>query len=224
MVCQFMTKPTDLHFHLVKRILWYLKGTTECRLHYKRSPEFNLTTYLDFDWAADINTRRSITSFVVYLGLNPISWPSKKQTTVSRSSTEAEYKVLAHSAVDLFWIRSLFKDMHQELTEPPLLQCDNLSALALSSNPVFYSKIKHLDTDYHFVREKVQKGNLVVQYIPTDDQIANVFTKGLHNLVFLKHCTSLGLGISYQSLVSSIALITWCKLSFESSKLSLRGW
>ncbi|TQD96597.1 hypothetical protein C1H46_017758 [Malus baccata] len=70
------------------------------------------------------------------------------------------------------------------------------NALALSSNPVFHSKIKHLDTDYHFVREKVQKGDISVHYIPTDDQVADVFTKGLHSLVFLKHCRFLGLGLS----------------------------
>lgn len=74
MVCQFMTQATDLHFHLVKKILRYLKGTSECGLHYKKSPEFNLTAYSDSDWAMDINTRRSIIGFVVYLGLNPISW------------------------------------------------------------------------------------------------------------------------------------------------------
>ncbi|CAN6705159.1 unnamed protein product [Malus baccata var. baccata] len=149
----------------------------------------------DSDWAADITTRRSITGFVVYLGDNPISWQSKKQSTVSRSSTEAEYKALAHCAADIFWIRSVFKDLHQYISNPPSLYCDNLSTLALSSNPVFHSKIKHLDTDYHFVREKVQKGDLTVHYIPTDDQVADVFTKGLHSPIFLKHCRRLGLGI-----------------------------
>ncbi|KAM0964503.1 hypothetical protein ACFX2C_020548 [Malus domestica] len=113
MVCQFMTSLTDLHMHLVKRILRYLKGTLEYGLHYKKSLDFNLFAYSDSDWATDINTRRSITSFVIYLGDNPISWQFKKQSTVSRSSTEAEYKALAHSAAYLFWIRSLLKYMHQ---------------------------------------------------------------------------------------------------------------
>ena len=102
MVCQFMTQPTDLHFHLVKRILRYLKSTIDCGLHYKKSSEFVLTAYFDSDWVADSNIRMFIIGFVVYLGLNPISWQSKKQTTVSRSSTEAEYKALAHSVADFF--------------------------------------------------------------------------------------------------------------------------
>ncbi|XP_068304241.1 uncharacterized protein [Pyrus communis] len=171
MVCQFMAQPTDLHMFLVKRILRYIQGTISYGLQYTKSKEFNITAYSDSNWAANINTRRSITGFVVYLGNNPVSWQSKKQSTVSRSSTKAEYKALAHCAADVFWIRSVFKDIHQSISVPPSLYCDNLSALALSTNPVFHSKIKHLDTDYHFVREKVQKGDLMVHYIPTDDQM-----------------------------------------------------
>ncbi|KAB2594907.1 hypothetical protein D8674_030357 [Pyrus ussuriensis x Pyrus communis] len=208
MVCQFMAKPTDLHMVLVKRILRYIQGTIGYGLHYTKSKEFNITAYSDSDWAADINTRRSITGFVVYLGNNPVSWQSKKQSTVSRSSTEAEYKALAHYAADVFWIRSVFKDIHQSISVPPFLYCDNLSAMALSSNPVFHSKIKHLDTDYHFVREKVQRGDLMVHYIPTDDQVANVFTKGLHSPIFHKHCRSLGLGISSAANLASVAQLS----------------
>ncbi|KAM2157368.1 hypothetical protein ACFX1R_042950 [Malus domestica] len=182
-----MTQPTDAHLHLLKRILRYVQGIINCGLTYTKNSEFQLTAYSYSDWAADINTRRSISGFVVYLGSNLILWQSKKQSTVSRSSTEAEYKALAQCAADVFWIRSLFKDIHQFLPTPPALHCDNLFALALSSNPVFHSKIKHLDTDYHFAREKVQKGDISVHYIPTDDQIADVFTKGLHSPVFLKH-------------------------------------
>ncbi|KAM1147908.1 hypothetical protein ACFX19_040240 [Malus domestica] len=211
MVCQFMAQPTDLHMFLVKRILRYIQGTIGYGLQYTKSKEFNITAYSDSDWAADINTRRSITGFVVYLGTNPISWQSKKQSTVSRSSTEAEYKALAHCVADVFWIRSVFKDIHQYILVPPSLYCDNLSALALSSNPVFHSKIKHLDTDYHFVREKVQKRDLLVHYIPTEDQIADVFTKGLHSPIFQKHCRTLGLGVGSAANSASVA------------QLSLRG-
>ncbi|CAN6713955.1 unnamed protein product [Malus baccata var. baccata] len=160
-VCQYMTHPTDMHMHLVKRILRYLQGTLDCGLQYTKSSDFNIAAYSDSDWAADINTRRSITGFVVFIGTNPVSWQSKKQSTVSRSSTEAEYKALAHCAADIYWIRSLLKDVHQFLPLPPKLHCDNLSALALCSNPV-----------------------------------ADVFTKGLHSPIFVKHCLQLHLGAS----------------------------
>lgn len=98
--------------------------------------------------------------------------------------------------------------MNQVITKPPLLQCDNLYTLAFSSNPVFHSKIKYLGTDYHFIREKVQKCDVVMQYIPIEDQIADVFTKGLHSPVFLKHCRSLGLGVPNRLLHSTNASST----------------
>lgn len=194
-VCQFMHQPTDAHFFLVKRILRYIKGTLTCGFTYKAASSATLSAYSDSDSAADINTRCFITGYVVFLGVNPVSWQSKRQAYVSRSSTKAKYKALAHCVADVCWLRSILKDLHMFLSDPPLLQCDNLFALALSTNPVFHSRIKHLDTDYHFVREKVQKGDLLVQYVPTTDQVADVFTKGLHNPVFVHHCYNLNLGI-----------------------------
>ncbi|CAL9017564.1 unnamed protein product, partial [Prunus brigantina] len=156
-------------------------------------PSHSMLTH-DSDWAGDINTRRSTTGFVVYLGSNPVSWQSKKQGSVSRSSTEAEYKALANASADVVWIRQLLVDLHVYLSEPPILYCDNLSALALSSNPIYHSRIKHLDIDFHFIRERVQRMDFLVQYIPTNEQVADVLTKGLHSPVFSKHCTNLRLG------------------------------
>lgn len=150
-VCQFMTTPTDVHFNCVKRILRYLQGTSECGITYTSDTYIHLTAYSDSDWATDLNTRRLVTGYVVYLGNNPISWQFKKQTSVSRSSTEAKYKALAHRAVDVAWIRLLLKDIGVVLPVPPTIHCDNMSTIALSANPVYHSRIKHLDTDYHFV-------------------------------------------------------------------------
>ncbi|KAI5343142.1 hypothetical protein L3X38_011018 [Prunus dulcis] len=171
-VCQYMTQPSDLHFQLVKRIL------------------------SDADWASDMNTRRSTTGFVVYLGNNPVFWQSKKQNSVSRSSTEAEYRALVNTAADVAWVRQVLLDLKIFLPQPPTIHCDNLSALALSSNPVYHSRIKHLDIDFHFVRERVQKKDLFVQYIPTEEQVADIFTKGLHGPIFLRHCRNLQLSSS----------------------------
>ncbi|KAB2605030.1 hypothetical protein D8674_004747 [Pyrus ussuriensis x Pyrus communis] len=192
--CQFMTTPTEEHFCLIKRILRYLKGTLQCGLTYSAQGKMELLAYSDADWAADINTRRSTTGYIVFMGSNPVSWQSKKQGSVSRSSTEAEYKALANAAADVAWVRSVLRDLHVFLPSAPLLHCDNLSTLALCSNPVFHTRIKHLDTDFHFVRERVQKGDLEVQYIPTEAQVADVLTKGLHSPVFIHHCTNLRLG------------------------------
>ena len=194
-VCQYMTQPSDLHFQLVKRILWYIHGTLDHGLTFT-SGSWDLHAYSDADWASDVNTRRSTTGFVVYLGNNPISWQSKKQSSVSRSSTEAEYRALANTAADLAWVRQVLLDLKIFLPQPPTIHCDNLSALALSSNPVYHSRIKHLDIDFHFVRERVQKKDLFVQYIPTEEQVADIFTKGLHGPIFLRHCRNLQLSSS----------------------------
>ncbi|XP_048431488.1 uncharacterized mitochondrial protein AtMg00810-like [Pyrus x bretschneideri] len=193
-VCQFMKAPTDVHFGVVKRILRYLKGTMQYGIVYSAATKPSLKAFSNFDWAADLNTQRSVTGYLVFLGNNPISWQSKKQSSVSRSSTEAEYKALAHTATDLAWIRAVLKDLELFLPTPLVIHCDNLSAIALSANPVFHSQIKHLDTDYHFVREKVQQGDLEVSYTPTEDQSADILTKGFHGLLFVKHCYNLKLG------------------------------
>ncbi|KAM3001281.1 hypothetical protein FF2_037593 [Malus domestica] len=193
-VCQHMHSPTEVHFGSVKRILRYLHGTMQHGIVYSSQSQIHLTAFSDSDWAADLNTRRSVTGYIVFLGDNPISWQSKKQTSVSRSSTEAEYKALAHTAADLAWVRHILRDLKCVLLQPPVINCDNMSAIALSSNPVFHSRIKHLDTDYHFVREMVQKGDLAVAYVPTDEQTADVLTKGLHSPAFIRHCYNLKLG------------------------------
>lgn len=104
------------------------------------------------------------------------------------------WRALAHCAADISWIRQVLCDLHMIVPEAPLLHSDNLSALALSANPVFHSRIKHLDVDFHFIRERVQSKDLIVQYVPTDEQVADILTKGLHSPIFIKHCSNLSLG------------------------------
>ncbi|CAL2245419.1 unnamed protein product [Prunus armeniaca] len=166
-VCQYMTTPTEAHFDLVKRILRYIQGTIQYGIHFTTGP-WHLQAYSDADWAGDLNTRRSTTGFVIFLGNNPISWQSKKQGSVSRSSTEAEYRALANTAADLAWIRQVLLDLKVCLPEPPTISCDNLSALALSSNPIYHSRIKHLDIDFHFVRERDPVGEVDIKDLPEE--------------------------------------------------------
>ncbi|CAL2269959.1 unnamed protein product [Prunus armeniaca] len=168
------------------------------RLYGRELGRWHLTAYSDADWARDINTRRSTTGFVVFLGHNPISWLSKKPSSVSISSTEVEYPALANNASDLFWIRQVLQDLQICLPNPPIVNCDNLAAIALSSNPVYHSRFKHLDIDFHFIREKVQRKDLIVQYIPTEEQLADVFAKGLHSPIFSQHFAHLRLGYPSQ--------------------------
>jgi hypothetical protein len=104
---------------------------------------------------------------------------------VSRSSTEAEYRSLSITTAELFWIRMLFRELGVSLSIPPVLWCDNIGALSLASNPVFHARTKHIEVDYHFVREKVLNRDILIKFINTHDQVADVFTKGLPSARFL---------------------------------------
>ncbi|XP_068323099.1 uncharacterized mitochondrial protein AtMg00810-like [Pyrus communis] len=192
--CQFMHNPMISHVIAVKRILRYLKGTSTYGIHFKPGP-LHLQSYSDADWAGDPNDRRSTSGFVVFIGSNPISWASKKQHTVSRSSTEAEYRALAITAAELAWIRQLLCDMHIPLHSSPMIYCDNILAIALSTNPVFHAKSKHIEIDYHFVRERVTRGDLQVHHVSSTDQSADILTKGLSAPLFQHHCNNLMLNV-----------------------------
>lgn len=156
--------------------------------------DIHLTAFSYSDWVVDFNTRRSVIGYVVCLSNNPILRQPKKQTSVSRNSTKVQYKALAHIAADVACIRLLFKDLRVVLSNPLIIYCDNMLAVALSANLVYHSRIKHLDTNYHFVGERVHKGDLLVQHLPTNEETIDVITKGLRTPTFNRHCFNLKLG------------------------------
>ncbi|CAM8941546.1 unnamed protein product [Rhodiola kirilowii] len=176
-VCQYVSKPTNEHWEAVKRILRYVKGTIDTGLKFRRSSLTRLSIFTDADWAGCSDDRRSTGGFAIFLGPNLISWSAKKQPTVSRSSTEAEYKALANGTAEAIWIQSVLRELGVKQKQPPILWCDNLGATYLTANPVFHARTKHIEIDFHFVREKVAKGELEVRFISTKDQLADVFTK-----------------------------------------------
>ena len=125
----------------------------------------------------------------MFLGPSPISWSSKKQTTVVRSSTEAEYRALATTTAEVSWLRILFKELHIFLSHVLVLWCDNASTIALSANLVFHSGTKHIEVDYHYVCEKVLRRDLCVRFVSGKDNLADMFTKPLPSPSFLlQHC------------------------------------
>ncbi|WJX96151.1 hypothetical protein P8452_77393 [Trifolium repens] len=180
-VCQFMAHPLETHWKAVKRILRYLNGTISHGLLLNPSPSsppFSLRAYSDADWANDQDDRRSTSGSCIYFGTNLVSWGSKKQPLVARSSTEAEYRSMANTTADLVWIQSLLHELQVPCHTPTLL-CDNLSAVSLAHNPVLHSRTKHMELDIHFVREKVLSKQLHILHVPATDQLADPLTKPL---------------------------------------------
>ncbi|CAH9141869.1 unnamed protein product [Cuscuta epithymum] len=185
LVSQFMHAPRNTHLFAVKRIYRYLQGTISDGLWLRKGGDTSLiVAYSDADWAGCPDSCGSTTGYAIFLGDNLISWRSKKQPTVSKSSTEAEYRAVAYTVQDTLFIRSLLTDMGFFLPKPVQLYCDNVSASYLAVNPIQHDRSKHIKIDYYFVREQVAHGDLIVKYIPTQFQLADIFTKNLSSQRF----------------------------------------
>jgi len=186
-----MHDPRETHLVAAKRILRYLQGTISHGLVIPRSTPTQLTVYTDADWAGCPDTRRSTSGYAVFLGNSLVSWSSKRQPTVSRSSAEAEYRAVANGVAEATWLRQLLQELHQPLQSACLVYCDNVSAVYLSTNPIQHQRTKHVEIDLHFVRKRVAIGAVRVLHVPTTSQFADVFTKGLPSTVFMEFRSSL---------------------------------
>ena len=143
-----------------------------------------LVAYSDVDWVGCLDTCCSTSGYSIYLGGNLVSWSAKKQPTVSHCTCESEYRALALIATKLLWLTHLLGDLKVSILQQPLLLCDNKSAIFLSSNSVSHERAKHVELDYHFLRELVLAGKLRTQYVPSHLQVADIFTKSVSKPLF----------------------------------------
>jgi len=176
---QFLSNPTQTHFHAATRVLRYLKCSPGRGIFFPRNATLQLQGFSDADWVGCRDTRRSISGQCFFLGKSLISWRTKKQLTINRSSSEAEYRALAAASCELQWILYVLQDLQIPCVKTPVIDCDNQSALHIAANPVFHERTKHLEIDCHIVREKLQSNILILLPISSKDHIADFFTKAL---------------------------------------------
>ena len=146
---------------------------------YKKEEDNRLKGYTDSDWAGSLDDRKSTSGYIFCLGTKVTSWSSKKQKVVALSTAEAEYISSTAAACEALWLRRLLQDLQDKQEDATTLFCDNMSAIAMSKNPVFHARSKHIELKYHFIRELVENEDINLEFCKTGEQLADVFTKPL---------------------------------------------
>jgi hypothetical protein len=176
---QYMVEPRSVHWIGAKHVLRYIAGSVDYGLDYVRGDGVSLVGYTDSDWAGCAIDRKSTSGCCFGLGSGLVSWYSRKQKSVALSSAEAEYMAASQASCEAIWLRKLLVGLFGQELPPTVIHCDNQSCIKLSENPVFHDRSKHIEIRYHFIRDWVQRGAVQLQYIPTDEQVADILTKAL---------------------------------------------
>ena len=189
MVARHMSNPSEESMIMVKRIFRYLSGARHHGLLYTshshhQGGEFVLSGYCDADWGGDLVDRKSTTGYCTFLNNNLISWQSKKQTTVALSSTEAEYMAICEVTKEIMWMKMILEELQLTVSSPSIIYVDNQSAIKISENDIAHDRTKHIDIKHYFVKDAIEKRIIKLQWISTDQQLADIFTKPLQPASF----------------------------------------
>lgn len=179
MVSRYMEHPKAIHVNAAKRIIRYIKGTLDHGILYNNSNAYCLNGFSDSDYAGNLDTRRSTTGYAFFIDTGIISWCSQGQKCVTLSTTEAEYVAGAEASKELIWLKRLLNELMPGKFDNATLFIDNQSAIRLVKNPEYHRRTKHIDVDYHYIREKFSEGRFKLEYIPSQQQLADGLTKPL---------------------------------------------
>ena len=180
---QFIQNPGPAHWEVLKRVIIFLGSMKDLWLTFSRRSKLAAEGFCDVDWGGQKH-RHSISGYSFHMGAGAISWSSKKQHVVALSSNEAEYITQTHAAKEALWLHSFLQELRSTPDDPLILNCDNQRAIPLAKDNKFHTRTKHIDVHYHFIREAVEDGKVMVQYILTGDNISNIFTKLLAKAKF----------------------------------------
>ncbi|GAB2268972.1 N-alpha-acetyltransferase 16, NatA auxiliary subunit [Dionaea muscipula] len=192
-VSQFIVDPRTPHWKAAVHILRYVMGHQSKGLFYRDHGYRRIEGFFDADWTRSPSDRRSTTGYCVFIGGNLVFWKSKKQSVVARSSAEFEYRALAHVTSDATYLRQLLDELKYLAPRPIQIWCDSQSAIHIASNLVFHERTKHIEVDCHFVREKLQDGDIVFNNVKTEDQLGDILTKPLIGIRVKFLCNKLGM-------------------------------
>lgn len=189
---QFIQNPGQVHWEVLKRVVTYLGHTKNLWLTFGGHNRMNAEGFCDADWASQAH-RHSISGYSFHLGRGTISWSSKKQHIIALSSTEAEYIASTHATKEAIWLRAFLQEIGWQQNTPMEINCDNQGAITLAKDNKFHSRTKHIDLRYHFIHEAVEDERIKINYISTDENITDIFTKLLAKAKFSKFVELLGL-------------------------------
>ncbi|XP_062074829.1 uncharacterized mitochondrial protein AtMg00810-like [Humulus lupulus] len=184
---QFMSNPRSTHLQALNHLLRYLKGSPGQGLLYSPHSSLHLRGFSDSDWASCPITRHSTTGFCIFIGDCLVSWKTKKQPTISKSSAEAEYRALAATTSEITWLQYLLTDLHLPQTTPAFIYCDNQSAMHIANNPTFHERTKHIKLDCHFICDKINNSTIRLIPVSSNLQLADAFTKPLPSTTLTSH-------------------------------------
>jgi hypothetical protein len=190
-VSRYLANPKSIHCDMVRQIFYYLRQNSDKRLHYKTTEIPNLVGYCDASWANN-EDYSSISGFAFLFGKSLVSWSSKKQPVIALSSTEAEYVTVTSAAQEALWFQSLLKELGY-IQETVIINEDNEACINLANNPQEYKRTRHIQVKYHFIRSLVQDNKIQLKYCKTQDQLADIFTKGNSGQRLKSICVKLGI-------------------------------
>jgi hypothetical protein len=190
---QLLVEPRRVHLVAAKHVMRYLKGTIDYGVSYDGDHNFTLSGYTDSDWAGSVADRKNTSGCCFSLGLAMVSWQSRKQSSISLSTVEAEYIVACSASCEAIWLRKLLIDLFDLEMEATTILCDNQCCIKMTKNHVFHDKSKHIEIHYHYIRDMVQRGALKLLYVSIDEQVVDVLTKPLSRVKFEHFRDKLGI-------------------------------